>query len=120
MTYTWQMGMYILFMLVFAVFGSAIGLKMFTKNSWGVQVCCPTNPVPVTVSAAAVHAALLQYMMCKTTKHTVRCLVVLWHAVVLFNPARELYNETWTRLQQTRGCNLVHVRICAFDGHGHA
>lgn len=40
-TYIWQMGVYILFMVVFAVFGSAIGLKMFTKNSWGVQVCYP-------------------------------------------------------------------------------
>ena len=37
-TYLWQMGVYIIFMLVFAIFGSAIGLKMFTKNSWGVQV----------------------------------------------------------------------------------
>ena len=39
-TYIWQMGVYIIFMLVFAIFGSAIGLKMFTRNSWGVQVCC--------------------------------------------------------------------------------
>ncbi len=37
-TYMWQMSVYIVFMAVFAIFGSAIGLKMFTKNSWGVQV----------------------------------------------------------------------------------
>ena len=34
----WQMSVYIVFMAVFAIFGSIIGLKMFTKNSWGVQV----------------------------------------------------------------------------------
>ena len=37
-TYMWQMSVYIVFMAVFAIFGSAIGLKMFTMNSWGVQV----------------------------------------------------------------------------------
>ena len=37
-TYMWQMSVYIVFMAVFAIFGFAIGLKMFTKNSWGVQV----------------------------------------------------------------------------------
>ncbi|DBA88861.1 TPA: hypothetical protein ACH3X2_000106 [Trebouxia sp. C0005] len=37
-TYMWQMSVYIVFMAVFAIFGSAIGLKMFTKNSWGVQI----------------------------------------------------------------------------------
>ncbi len=35
------MGVYVVFMAVFALFGSAIGLKMFTKNSWGVQVLRP-------------------------------------------------------------------------------
>lgn len=38
-TYMWQLSVYIVFMAVFAIFGSAIGLKMFTKNSWGVQAC---------------------------------------------------------------------------------
>lgn len=38
-TYAWQMAIYIVFMVVFAVFGCVVGLKMFTKNSWGVQVC---------------------------------------------------------------------------------
>lgn len=32
------MAIYILFMAVFAGFGCIVGLKMFTKNSWGVQV----------------------------------------------------------------------------------
>ncbi|DBA85809.1 TPA: hypothetical protein ACH3X1_005361 [Trebouxia sp. C0004] len=32
------MSVYIIFMAVFAIFGSAIGLKMFTKNSWRVQI----------------------------------------------------------------------------------
>ena len=38
-TYMWQLSVYIVFMAVFAIFGSVIGLKMFTKNSWGVQAC---------------------------------------------------------------------------------
>ena len=37
-TYTWFWALYVVYMAVFVAFGSAIGLKMFTKNSLGVQL----------------------------------------------------------------------------------
>ncbi len=37
-TYIWQLGLYVLFMGIFVLFGSLIGLKIFLKNSWSVQV----------------------------------------------------------------------------------
>ncbi|KAK9803177.1 hypothetical protein WJX72_009746 [[Myrmecia] bisecta] len=36
-TYLWQLCIYIAFMFVFVVFGGLIGLKIFTRNSYGVQ-----------------------------------------------------------------------------------
>ncbi len=56
-TYMWQMSVYIVFTAVFAIFGSAIGLKMFTKNSWGVQV----NILHVHMQKS--HDALYSYCM---------------------------------------------------------
>ena len=37
-TYTWFWALYVVYMAIFVAFGSAIGLKMFTKNSLGVQL----------------------------------------------------------------------------------
>lgn len=37
-TYSWCLFVYILYIIIFLVFGSAIGLKMFTLNSYGIQI----------------------------------------------------------------------------------
>lgn len=41
MYYVWQLALYLVFMAIFIGFGSAIGLKLFTKNNYGIQVGTP-------------------------------------------------------------------------------
>jgi hypothetical protein len=43
-TYAWDLLLYVIYMLIFILFGSGIGLNIFRKNSYAVQVRRPAAP----------------------------------------------------------------------------